>query len=406
MSDEREPKISGSDWQRDAVLDPALRFTAPLAPTDGARRVLLTGATGMLGAHLLDELLRTTAAEFVCLVRAPGPAAAGARLRAQLDALALPAPGLDARVRVVAGDLGGPELGLDPEVYEELAAEVDAIIHAGAAINFLRPYSALRAVNVGGTEAVLRLAAGHRRKPVHYLSSLAVFFGQLQDPLAVIDETDEPSPTGLRSGYAQSKWVAERLVLAAGARGLPATIIRTARISGHSRTGATSSWPDLINRMIKACVLLGAYPRLDIEIGMIPVDFVTRATVHIIRQPAALGRSFHLFNPQPLPWLGLIEQLIACGYALIELEYSQWRDRLKQAAVAADRPERDSLAGLWMTLASNRSLLVPRPRYLSSNFTQVCGDSGIACPPIGAKLVARYVDFFVRTGYLPAPTSS
>ena len=70
------------DWHQDGALDPSLRFAAQLGSPSEPRAVLLTGATGMLGAFVLAELLRTSAVEVHCLVRDDGGPPA-ARLRAQ-----------------------------------------------------------------------------------------------------------------------------------------------------------------------------------------------------------------------------------------------------------------------------------------------------------------------------------
>src|SRR5690606_25896978 len=219
------------------------------ASSDEPRCVLLTGATGLLGAFVLDELLRVGTSEVRCLVRCSEAASAKSRLRAHLQRLRLEATALDERVVVVPGDLGVPELGLSPREHEALAGRIDAVVHAGALVDFLRPFAALRAVNVDGTARVLGRAARARAQgravAVHHVSSLAVLFGQAvgnaPGPLRVVSEHD-PLPTeDLRNGYAHSKLEAERLVLTAREQGVPSAIYRTARIGGHSRTGATSN---------------------------------------------------------------------------------------------------------------------------------------------------------------------
>ncbi|CAN0230509.1 unnamed protein product, partial [Discosporangium mesarthrocarpum] len=150
-------------------------------------RVLLTGATGFLGAHLLVSLLKDTPVEVYCLVRAQDENVAWRRLQEVLERFGfreeLNDLGADDRIVIVPGNLSKPLLGLSHSEFQArnlamLAGEVDAIIHNGAAVNLVLPYRSLKAVNVLGTQEVLRLAVtntfGTRVKPVHYISSSSV----------------------------------------------------------------------------------------------------------------------------------------------------------------------------------------------------------------------------------------
>ncbi len=390
------------DWHQDGALDPSLRFAAQLGSPSEPRAVLLTGATGMLGAFVLAELLRTSAVEVHCLVRDDGGPPA-ARLRAHLAALGLWEPGFAGRIVAVIGDLGLPRLGLGPERFAALAAQVEVIYHCGVMAHFLRPYAALRAVNVFGTAELLRLAGTGGTRPVHHVSTLAVFFDRAGFAgTTTVSELDEAAPEGLRSGYVRSKWAAERLVGEAMRRGLPAAIYRTSRISGHSQTGATSSWNDLLASMIKACVLLGVYPTLTIEVSMMPVDHVARAIVYLSRDERSPGRAFHLFQPAPIAWPALIGMIEAAGYPLLAVGYDEWRARLKRAA-SDGHPEREALARLWLLLGPDSALLGGRPRHDTPNSRVCLAGSGIECPPIHQALVNNYLGYFRQRGYIPGP---
>ena len=113
---------------------------------------------------------------------------------------------IDARVEAIAGDVAEPRLGLDPAAYAALVRNVQAVFHCAAHVSSTLPYAALRAANVAGARraATLAVRAG---APLHHVSTVVcVRPGHA--------ETLEVSADGLalRSGYAQSKWVAERVV--------------------------------------------------------------------------------------------------------------------------------------------------------------------------------------------------
>jgi thioester reductase-like protein len=93
--------------------------------------------------------------------------------------------------------------------------------------------------------------------------------------------------------------VAEKLVAQAGSRGIPYAIYRPGLVSGHSLTGAWNT-DNLISSMTRACVLLGSVPDLDVMVNIVPVDFVSAAIVRLSKDPANLGRTYHLDNPEPV----------------------------------------------------------------------------------------------------------
>src|SRR5262249_26370125 len=147
------------------------------------------------------------------------------------------------------------------------------------------PYAALRSTNVSGTKEILRLAAHGRRKPIHYVSSVVVLFSMRrphEDTTELREEDRIGADEGIALGYPQTKWVAEEIVRLAGARGLPVAIYRPGLITGASGTGIGNP-EDFLGRMIKGCIQLGGVP-VGVEgagAGIVPVDYASRAIVHL-----------------------------------------------------------------------------------------------------------------------------
>src|SRR5918997_14582 len=162
---------SRPDLRTEAALDPEIVPQGDAAPASllDARCVFLTGATGFLGAFLLDALLRLTEAEVRCLVRPREDPSTP--IHDNLRRYGLWRSEAERRVVPVVGDLGEPRFGMTEEAFGELAREVDVVVHAGAVVNLVYPYEALAPANVGGTREVLRLACLHGRKPVHHVST-------------------------------------------------------------------------------------------------------------------------------------------------------------------------------------------------------------------------------------------
>ncbi|MEU7227718.1 non-ribosomal peptide synthetase [Streptomyces chrestomyceticus] len=385
------------DLAADAVLPAGLAGFAAPAPHLLAKpaHVLLTGATGFLGAFLLRELLRTTDAAVHCLVRAADDARARQRLTETALRYGLDDPGQDSRVVPLAGDLAAPGLGLPAWQLDRLADTVDAIYHCGAGVNLVYPYEQLKAANVDGTAELVRLAGRTRRAPLHHVSTVGVF-GAPPAHGGPVRETDVPGPAGeLRQGYTQSKWVAERIVWQAAAAGLPVTVHRPSRIAGDSRSGACQT-DDYLWRVIKGCVQAGRYPR-DVRVltDLVPVDHVSAAIVALSRTPEALGRAHHLVNPRPVPLSDVLGHVRTFGYDLTGLPFTDWA-----GAIAAD-PDNAAypLLGVLESSAETAGAL----RFAQDGTAALLEPAALHCPATDAELLHRYLDHFVSTGFLPAP---
>jgi amino acid adenylation domain-containing protein/thioester reductase-like protein len=386
------------DLDARAVLDDDIdpRAAVPAGPRATPRSVLVTGATGFLGAYLVRELLDLTGAEILCLVRAGSDAEGLARVRANLDGYGLLRPGDAARLVPVRGDLALPRLGLDAEAFAALAARADAIFHNGGQVNFIAPYEHLEAANVAGTRDVLRLAATTRVKPVHLVSTLGVYL--TADHLERTVRESDPAPRGAsqHGGYNQSKWVGEQLALRARARGVPVAIYRPARITGDSRSGR-SNLGDYLNAWIKGCVQLGLAPLLpDEAFDMAPVDYVGRSIVRIALGAGAADGQFHFHNARRLPIADAVAVLREAGHALDEVEYPAWRRALLAAVAAGADNALKPFAGLFPVEPDPRE-----PVFDCRASEAAVAPFGLVCPPADRAMFARYVAFLTERGFLP-----
>lgn len=396
---------TGIDWQSETAMLEFPQLWPVAGDTRGAqpvRAVFLTGATGLLGAHLLAELLRKTSAQIYCLVRAATASSAQQRLLAALQRHGLNLKDAETRVTAVPGDLSQPQLGLTASLFDKLAHELDAVFHCGAWVNFIYPYRALRPCNVEGTREALRLCLQGRTKPFHFVSTLSVFPALS----AVVSEEDAlPDATELEDGYAQSKWVAEQLVMRAADEGAPVTIHRPSRIIGLHAQGV-SPVDDLFHRTIQSNLHLGiAAEPGDGEDNLIPVDFAAQAITHLSLQSESLGKRFHIVNPANTRQSEILEaigQLGARPLSLLPVE--RWiAETMRQTRSNPNLP----MQPLLSYLADRATAAAMNARTLFAYGHTSAGLLGkdIVCPRLDAPALKNYFGQLLARGWLSEPIS-
>ena len=382
------------DLIAEAVLDPEIvPQPAESTPTlQDARDIFLTGTTGFLGAFLLGGLLAGTEARIHCLVRPRGDGMEA--IEANLRRYGLWKPERAERIVPVPGDLAKPLFGLDERDFDELAREVDLIIHPGAVVNLVYPYSELKAPNVGGTREVLRLACRHGARPVHYVSTNGIFppeMGLCEEDVDLDDLAD-----AREDGYGRSKWVAEKLVLEASERGLPVNVYRPGNVSGHSETGSSNP-RDLLGAVIVESLRLGCAPEIeDWRMEMTPVDFVAGAMLDIASNPDSYGGTYHLANPDPSPADEIFDLLEEQGYQLERVPYDEWLQRMDAAP-----PEEGTPGEIVGGAAPAAEELVDDNTYDDSNTRRALGD-GPTRPDIDGDLLEAYARYFAEQGWIEA----
>ncbi|MEU8581024.1 amino acid adenylation domain-containing protein [Streptomyces abikoensis] len=400
------------DFERESELGfelPPAQGPAP-RPED-PRNVLLTGASGFVGAFLLDRLLRTTSARVHCPVRATSGAHATRRVRNTLARYGL---SLDEaawrRVECFPADLSEPGLGLSPDHAAELSGSLDLIVHNAARVNFLYPYEELRSANVEGTRRVVQLAAP-RRVPVHFISTVAVVAGF---GTAGVDKVDEDMPLahadGLTMGYAESKWVAEEVLRRAAEAGLPVAVHRPYEVTGDRVTGACNT-ETAICSLFKTIAETGLAPDIELPMDFVPVDHLAEAVVHIATRRPAGWRVHHLINPRPAMLSDVLDRMRAAGFAIRTLPYDQWVGELVRHVARNPKSATAPFVSLCVDRSRNADMSV-KEMYLKGvfpvlgrrNAEEALDGSGLDCPPVDTALLDRYLEFFFSSGYIPRPT--
>jgi myxalamid-type nonribosomal peptide synthetase MxaA len=390
--------------QREAELP---RYLAPARglvyqPVSNIRNVLLTGGTGFLGAYVIAEILTTTNAEIHCLVRPRRGENSKQRIENQMKRYQVWAgnetwqSAWENRLHVVDGDVTLPRLGMKDIDYERLSQVVDAIFHGAAHVNFIYPYEALRATNVLGVHEIIQFAFHARIKPVHHLSTAAIWPMGAQYTYYEKDPIDHVGLLNL--GYDEAKWVGEKCLVHAAERGLPLARYRPGEVGGDSVTGRCVT-DHFIIACFKGFLQFGAFPDLDIEVDIAPVDYVAKAMVYMAFHRNVLGRAFHLTNPSRRRLKDGLAYLRSIGYQFEELAFVELRDRLVNSPDFSS----NALFAYQAALDDMDDVSMQLPTYDTRETQRELAGSGITCHPADEKLFGTYLRYLQEIGFLPQP---
>ncbi len=378
--------------------------------------ILVTGGTGFLGSHLAARLLQD-GFEITVLARAAPRLAAPERVRRIMDWHGIPAEA-QARVRVVAGDLLDPELGMDAGERSRLLADTDEIIHCASETSFAeRKRAYIEEVNVCAVERLLDFAAAGRCAAFHYLSTAYVAGqaeGVCEETLSVAREFHNP--------YEETKRRAEAMVWErCAAAGIRPVIYRPSVVYGHSVTGRSLSF-NAVYHPVRAAIFLrdiylkdiykrrgeraraagvrlepGGLLHMPLRVGaegpgidLVPVDFFVDAFAAIFAS-ALEGGIFHIVNGRPTP----VAEIAAYTSRMFGLSGVE-------AVSPADLngfPRNQIEAAYDQMIAVYRPYMSDRRAFSIRKSGPILSRAGLACPAFTYGIFQRCVNYAVATGW-------
>ncbi|WPH01961.1 l-2-aminoadipate reductase large subunit [Acrodontium crateriforme] len=387
---------------------------------DGGVNVLLTGATGFLGAYLLhNAIMRSPPNHVYAHVRAKTVTDAWTRLRTTCTAYGLWQDWWESEgiLEVVLGDLAKPKLGMSDADYSKIVKDADLVIHNGARVHWLQPYEDLKATNVQSTMECIKLCSEQKTKRLAFISSTSAldsdYYLQQSEYGNKVLEFDnlEGSRQGLGTGYGQTKWVSEKLINEACKRGLNGGIIRSGYVMGDPKSGVSNT-DDFLVRMLKGCVQVGARPDVTNGINMVPVTHVAQL-VNAFALHGAKGATAHVEAHPRLTFNEFLGVLETYGYNVPQEPYESWKKRVvAYVDDASSGKEELALLGLYHMVTGDLIEATKAPNLNDRNAAKALDDDakrpgapqtekGVTKEAIGA-----YLSFLIARGFMPAPPAA
>lgn len=328
------------------------------AVTNNTHCLLITGTTGFLGSHLLVELLnRDKQSKVKCLVRCPSTDIGKERIGVGFHRYGLDTSLLE-RVEIVRGDITLPRLGLPAEVYERLCEEVSAVFHCAATVNMLAPYEDLKETNVTGTKNILDFCMAGRRKALHFASTLSVFVSTDRNTGTVYENDNLNTPTNIYGGYAQTKFVAEKMVHSIPPANCDTFIYRYGLLCGDTMRGKSAP-KDFLGMFLRGAKRIGTLPydpTHAMAIDITPIDQASRIVGDIAMQ--GTPSTYHIASDNPLNYNRLCSILKEEGFIRDIVDYEQWMETVRTFEGNAD------VQAVHMALCRMDATLFRQMRYM------------------------------------------
>ena len=284
------------------------------SPLEGIRGgVILTGATGFLGCHILHELLTAhkEVSTIVCIVRGSSEQEARERLQSAYQHYFSASPfDDDARVVVVDGNI------TDPQTYFHLSLLTPhpspLFIHCAADVRYYAPHQEIERTNIVGTRLVADFCLRHHLRLIH-ISTLSLLHANLID-----------------SPYISSKAEAELLINERICRGLNAQIVRIGFLAPRATDGMFQQHPDRSAFFLALQLFrqMGVYPASlqGLAPDVTPVDEAAR---RIVFSNSFAETIVNLTQPTP------IERLLPHATPVADADFFSRLQRNSQAPFAA-----------------------------------------------------------------------
>ena len=346
------------------------------------RNILLTGGTGFLGVHILEEYIKNEKGKVYCIVRDEPGLTAKAKLHQKLnyyfgnkyDDL------IGKRIFAVTGSITKPGFGLNQEELLELANSVDVVINCAARVIHYGNYDDFYNSNVRSVRYIIDFCNSFNVK-LYHISTTGIAgdksdntylsYGKKTKNEIIFDESSLYVGQILDNVYTRSKFEAESYVLNAISRGLDGYILRMGNLMPRYSDGVFQEniLDNAFINKLAAFIKIGEVPdyMLKEPLEFTPIDYAAKAVYALMTHPTYRNRIFHLNNTKNISVDKYIKVLKRLKYGIKIVSEEEFKDRVN--AILNDENEKDSLNNLLNDFDKDLHLDYKNDIIIKSNFT-------------------------------------
>ncbi len=343
--EEKKQKTKEQDLLEEVLEKNVQENVDEIRPAD-LGNVLLTGATGFLGAHILKTMIESCHNTIYCLLRKGNAPSLEKRLKSMLVYyFSNPYEELFGnRIIVIEGDI------TDADKVNELGEyDFEKVINCAACVKHFSADDTLEIVNYQGVLNLIHLCQETGRELIQ-ISTVSVAGENVREKFPKekkLHENELDFGQSISNKYIDTKFRAEKAVLTAVAEGMKGQVIRVGNLMSRSSDGEfqINSVTNGFMRTLRGYVALGKFPvsGLDMPAEFSPIDSTAEA---IVKLAGAKGdfHVFHAYSSYVIQMADVIEQMNALGIVIETVSDEEFQNALEKAL--ADENKNELISGL------------------------------------------------------------
>ncbi|MCE3268251.1 MAG: amino acid adenylation protein, partial [Burkholderiales bacterium] len=355
--------------------------------------VLLTGATGHLGCHILYQLLNETKYRIYLLIRAGSNSEAFNRVNKKFKYyFDIGLEQYRSRIIVFAANIEKPDLDIQNKHYKELIISIDSIIHAAALVKHYGNYSTFYRINVQATINLLELAKQTKLKDFHYISTLSVLTNCYIPNYHYCIWTENDEQTNLKPGnvYNKTKYEGELATIKYRKSGVNSNIYRVGNLAINSKNyrNQENIEENAFFIRVKTILDMGIIPEEIAKVEISPVDYTALAIIRLFDKIQLINKTYHVANPRIYNLSNLFSQ---CNNLNIKtVAFDEFIDAMLiklNNKINHERIERFMLHQMWLEEISLKNLT--QIIVLQDKTNLILDKLNFTWPEITAKIVSN-----------------
>ena len=372
--------------------------------------LLLFGATGFLGTHILDKYLSSTKGNIYCLVRRKNNEDSEQRLKNILNFYFENKyeEEFGKRIFVVYGDITKENFGLNEKEYEELGKKIDIVVNSAALVKHFGDFEMFKSINVIGTKNIIKYCKKFNKKLYHVSTMSVAGISAIDEDIKndeerfLFGEDNFYVGQNLNNAYVYTKFEAEKEILEEIPNGLQACILRMGNIFNRVSDGKFQinvSENAYVSR-IKSILKLGVVQKrfLEHSLEFTPVDSSAEAILTIMKNNPKFN-ILHLFNTKLIDFPNIIAILNNLEYNIQLVNDEEFANKVKE--FLKDETLKKQISGLIPDLKKNKTLSIISRSLPNAYFTTLYLKSiGFEWPEIDKEYVEQFLEYFKKIGYI------